>query len=68
MSIMRRILITPAIEALAKRYANGMIKGKNLTAKPTDNLKALKSALSSKCTTFVFKKKKLSTKTGRLQM
>lgn len=62
---MRRILITPAIEALAKRYANGMMKGKNLTAKPKDNLKTLKSVLISKSTTFVFKKKKVSTKTGR---
>lgn len=65
---MRRILITPTIEALAERYANGMIRGKNLTAKPTDNLKALESALKSKSSIFTFKKKRLSKKTGRMKI
>ena len=48
---MRRIRITPEIEALAKRYARGMMVGKDLEGKPVDNLKALQGDLGLSSTT-----------------
>lgn len=62
---MRRIRITPEIEALAKRYARGMMVGKDLEGKPVDNLKALQGDLGLSSTTFIFKAKRISAKTGR---
>lgn len=64
---MRRILITPDIEALAKRYANGMIQGRLLSAKPKDNLKLLKKNLCKSTTVIRLKKKRKSASTGRLK-
>lgn len=54
---MRRIFITPEIECLAKQYAEGLIKGQYLAAKPKDRLLALKEDLESKKTLFRFKKR-----------
>lgn len=39
---MRRIVVNEEIKLLAEKYAKGLDNGTNLSAKPLDNLKALK--------------------------
>lgn len=51
---MRKIVVTDDIKLLAKEYADGMIQGINLAAKPLDNLKKLKSDLLSNTTKLHF--------------
>lgn len=65
---MRRIPITPEIEALAKRYANVLIKGSRLSSAPLVNLRKLESELSKSSTTIRLSKKRPSPKTGRKKM
>lgn len=47
---MRRIVVNEEIKLLAEKYAKGLDNGTNLSAKPLDNLKALKETLSRNTT------------------
>ena len=64
---MRRILITKEIEHLAQIYAEGMMKGENLSNNPIDNLNKLKAQMESASTCFYFKRGKKSSTSGRIK-
>lgn len=54
---MRKIVVTDDIKQLAKEYADGLVQGTNLSSKPLDNLKKLKSDLQSNTTKLHFSAK-----------
>lgn len=59
---MRKILVTNEIRLLAGEYAKGLENGVSLSAKPLDNLKALKKALLLNTTKIVFSAKQFNPK------
>ena len=59
---MRKILVTNEIRLLAEKYAKGLENGVSLSAKPLDNLKALKKALQLNTTKIVFSAKQFNPK------
>lgn len=59
---MRRIVVTDDIKLLAAEYAKGLMLGKNLTAKPLDNLIKLKNDLERNTTKLHFKAKQQNPK------
>lgn len=64
---MRRILITKEIERIAKKYADEMSKGENLSRKPIDNLNNLKAQMESASTHLYFKSGKKCSTSGRVK-
>lgn len=59
---MRKIVVTGDIKRLAEEYADGLLQGANLSAKPVDNLKKLKSDFQSNTTKLHFSAKQPNTK------
>lgn len=59
---MRKIIVTEDIKLLAENYAKGLDNGTNLGAKPLDNLKALKEALTKNTTKITFSNKQSNPK------
>ena len=59
---MRKIMVTEEIKLLAEKYAKGLENGTNLSAKPLDNLKALKEALNKNTTKIIFSAKQSNPK------
>lgn len=59
---MRRIVVNEEIKLLAEKYAKGLDNGTNLSAKPLDNLKALKETLSRNTTKIIFSAKQSNPK------
>ena len=59
---MRKIIVTEDIKLLAENHAKGLDNGTNLGAKPLDNLKALKEALTKNTTKITFSDKQSNPK------
>ena len=65
---MRRIVVNEEIKLLAEKSAKGLDNGTNLSAKPLDNLKALKETLSRNTTKIIFSAKQSNPKGNKKKL